>query len=94
MHYEDVKALTLSGEKFVIRSEKPAGERIGRFVKNESDFLSGPRSLIDRLRYFFTGLATYPAPAFGLLWNRAPMDGYELSEIRRIEGWCEFHFSK
>ncbi len=94
MPYEDVKELTLSGEKFVVRTEESAGDRIDRFLKNESDFLSSPRSFIDRLRYLFRGLSTYPTHAFGLLWNRARMEGYQVSEIRRLDGWCEFHFSK
>jgi hypothetical protein len=94
MPLESMKSLALSGEEFIVRERVDRGRRIKKFLLAESNYFSSPRSLSDRIRYFIASMLSYPDAAFGLLWNRARMEGYQVVDIREREDGMDIYFGK
>jgi hypothetical protein len=94
MSYEQVKALTTGGEEFFVLLPIIEGSRTQRFLEIEANYLSGSRSIRERLRYFWGVLRSKPPIQFLSLWNRALMDGFRVVNVGMREADVAFYFAK
>ena len=92
--YREIKRITASEESFAVVADAKTGQRISRFLENESTFFRSDKSVGKRLRYLARGLVGLLLPNFVPIWNRALMDGFVVSAIEPLGHAYEIVFSK
>jgi hypothetical protein len=94
LNYDQIRAITSCKEAFSVVMPIEQAKTTRQFLDNENCYLNSSKSFKQRIKFFVTAISNRPPTSFGLLWNRALMDGFVVTEVLDSGSGVEFRFGR